>query len=211
MERDEGAPLSPSAEAVLAAVQRSTDAVRDEMEALIEEQNVLAHMFVASDRLSRARSPREAVDVAVEVLHNLAGVHRYAIWLRGRHAQPPHVVAPTDPRFLAAPAAEGDTLVTRALSTIAPVREAAGVPVAFPLVLDGATVGVIEIRELVPQVASLGRLQEDLLVFLSERLAPAMVQAGLAARHGLGSAWASVADSVDPIDHDRAHNRGRSA
>ena len=62
MERDEGggAPLSPSAEAVLAAVQRSADAVRDEMEALIEEQNVLAHMFVASDRLARARSPREA-------------------------------------------------------------------------------------------------------------------------------------------------------
>jgi hypothetical protein len=199
MERDEGAPLSPSAEAVLAAVQRSTDAVRDEMEALIEEQNVLAHMFVASDRLARARSPREAIDVAVEVLHNLAGVHRYAMWLRGAPGEAPRVVAPADPRFLAAPPPDGDTLVARALATVSPVREAGGVPVAFPLVLDGATVGTIEIRELVPQVAALGRLQEDLLLFLSERLAPSMVQAGLAARHGLGSAWSAVAESIDPI------------
>src|SRR5262245_43049888 len=134
MERDEGAaPLSPSAEAVLAAVQRSTDAVRDEIDALIEEQNVLAHMFVASDRLSRARSPREALDVAVEVLHNLAGVHRYAVWLRGAADAPARVVAPSDPRFCATPAAAVDDLVARALATVAPVRTGPGdVPVAFP-------------------------------------------------------------------------------
>src|SRR5690349_17349792 len=54
----------------------------DEIEALLEEQNALANLFVASDRLGAARSPREVVDIGIEVLHNLTGVHRYAIWLR---------------------------------------------------------------------------------------------------------------------------------
>lgn len=198
MERDDGAPLSQSAEAVLAAVQRSTEALRAEMDALIEEQNVLAHLFVAADRLSRARSPREALDVAVEVLHNLAGVHRYALWLRAGHDDAPRVVAPGDRRFRAA--APPDDLVARALASVVPVRGGGELPVAFPLVLDGGTVGAIEIRELVPQLAGLGRLQQDLLVFLSERLAPAMVQAGLAARHGVASAWITIADSIDVVD-----------
>ncbi|HTJ44851.1 MAG TPA: hypothetical protein VL463_22245 [Kofleriaceae bacterium] len=198
MERDEGAPLSQSAEAVLAAVQRSTEALRAEMDALIEEQNVLAHMFVAADRLSRARSPREGIDVAVEVLHNLVGVHRYAIWLRASSESAPRVVAPADPRWRATESP--DDLVTRGFASVSPVRGKGSIPVAFPLVLDGTPVGVIEIREMVPQVDNLGRLQEDLLVFLSERLASAMVQAGLAAKHGLNSAWAQVADSIDPVE-----------
>ena len=199
MERDDGAPLSQSAEAVLAAVQRSTEALRAEMDALIEEQNVLAHLFVAADRLSRARSPREALDVAVEVLHNLAGVHRYAVWLRAAPADAPRVVAPGDRRWRSAPVA--DDLVARAFASVHPVRAgAAEIPLAFPLVLDGGTVGVIEIRELVPQLEGLGRLQQDLLVFLSERLAPAMVQAGLAARHGVATAWITIADSIDVVD-----------
>ena len=199
MERDDGAPLSQSAEAVLAAVQRSTEALRAEMDALIEEQNVLAHLFVAADRLSRARSPREALDVAVEVLHNLAGVHRYAVWLRAAPGDTARVVAPGDRRWRSAPVA--DDLVARGFASVVPVRGgAAEIPLAFPLVLDGGTVGVIEIRELVPQVEGLGRLQQDLLVFLSERLAPAMVQAGLAARHGVATAWITIADSIDVVD-----------
>jgi hypothetical protein len=203
MERDEGgAPLSQSAESVLAAVQRSTEALREEMDALIEEQNVLAHMFVASDRLWRARSPREALDVAVEVLHNLAGVHRYAVWLRGAAGDAPRVVAPLDPRFRAPAAPPDDHLVARALDKVTAVRAAGGIPVAFPLVLEGSTVGVIEIREMVPQVSTLGRLQEDLLVFLSERLAPAMVQAGLAARHGVAATWTTIAESIDEVRRD---------
>ena len=198
MERDDGAPLSQSAEAVLAAVQRSTEALRAEMDALIEEQNVLAHLFVAADRLSRARSPREALDVAVEVLHNLAGVHRYAVWLRAAAGDAPRVVAPGDRRWRADH--PSDDLVTRGFASVTPVRARGDVPVAFPLVLDGGTVGVIEIREMVPQVAGLGRLQQDLLIFLSERLAPAMVQAGLAARHGVATAWITIADSIDVVD-----------
>jgi hypothetical protein len=202
MERDEGsASLSPSAEAVLAAVQRSTDAIREEMEALIEEQNVLAHMFVASDRLWRARSPREALDCAVEVLHNLAGVHRYAVWLRSAPDGAARVVAPADARFRISPSDQA--LVARAMSGVTPVRNGGAFPVAFPLVLDGSPVGAIEIHEMVPQVAGVGRLQEDLLLFLSERLAPAMVQAGLAARHGMATAWAAIADAIDPVDPRR--------
>lgn len=253
MDRDEGgaAPLSASAEAVLAAIQRSVDAVQeflettgrqaavisslegeltrgreqvvfleketarlraeltarnqprsDEIEALIEEQNVLAHMFVSSDRLARARSPREALDIGVEVLHNLAGVHRYAVWLRTAPGAAAKLVAPAEARFRSTEPA--GALVGRAFESTAPVRaqgaEAGGLPVAVPLLLDGAAVGVVEIRELVPQVGrNLGRLQEDLLQFLADRLAPAMGQAGLSSSHALAPVWAGIVDALPSV------------
>lgn len=250
MERDEGAPLSASAEAVLAAIQRSVDAVQDflertgrqaavissleaelgrarehakalegesaklrseliskrtlspqEIEALIEEQNVLAHMFVASDRLARARTPREALDIGVEVLHNLAGVHRYGVWLRGEAGEQPRLVGPAERRFRITES-QGD-LVERALATRqnARVGQDPGVlPVAVPLVLDGVAVGAIEIRELVPQVGDrLGRLQDELLQFLSDRLAPAMCQAALSASNILVEVWTRHADQIATV------------
>ncbi len=253
MDRDEdgAAPLSASAEAVLAAIQRSVDAVQeflettgrqaaviaslegeltrgreqvayleketarlrseltarnqprsDEIEALIEEQNVLAHMFVSSDRLARARSPREALDIGVEVLHNLAGVHRYAVWLRTGSGAAAKVVAPGEARFRHSE--PSDELVGRAFASTRPVRAAGAaigdLPVAVPLLLDGEPVGVVEIRELVPQVGrSLGRLQEDLLQFLADRLAPAMAQAGLSISHGLPTVWAGVVDALPAV------------
>jgi hypothetical protein len=250
MERDEGAPLSASAEAVLAAIQRSVDAVQDflertgrqaavigsleaelgrardhakalesesarlrselvskrplspqEIEALIEEQNVLAHMFVASDRLARARTPREALDIGVEVLHNLAGVHRYGVWLRGDAGATARLVGPTERRFRITES-QGD-LVERALATKQTARvgnDPGQLPVAVPLVLDGQAVGAIEIRELVPQVGDrLGRLQDELLQFLSDRLAPAMCQAALSASHILVEVWTRHADQIATV------------
>lgn len=249
MERDEGAPLSASAEAVLATIQRSVEAVQqflertgrqaavigsleaelvrerehakaleaetrklrgeltskrpmspEDIEALIEEQNVLAHMFVASDRLARARSPREALDIGVEVLHNLAGVHRYGVWLRGEAGQPPRLVGPTDRKYRIE-ASHGD-LVERALRTCQVARDGTPgiLPVAVPLVLDREAVGAIEIRELVPQVGDkLGRLQDELLQFLSDRLAPAMCQAALSASHILVEVWIRHADQIATV------------
>jgi len=250
MERDEGAPLSASAEAVLAAIQRSVDAVQDflerterqalvigsleaelgrardhakalevesarlraelmakrplspqEIEALVEEQNVLAHMFVASDRLARARTPREALDIGVEVLHNLAGVHRYGVWLRGEPGAAPRLVGPGEPRFRITDS-HGD-LVKRALETRQVARggaDPASLPVAVPLVLDGQAVGAIEVAELVPQVGDkLGRLQDELLQFLSDRLAPAMCQAALSASHILVEVWIRHADQIADV------------
>jgi hypothetical protein len=173
----------------------------DEIEALVEEQNALAHLFVSSDRLARARTPREALEIGIEVLHNLAGVHRYAVLLRPRPGGPLRMVAPSDPRFAVA---EHDAALTeRALTTGAPARRSvtAGLPVAVPLLLDGATVGVIEIRELVPQVGDrLGRLQDDLLQFLSDRLAPAMCQAGQNHQPGEHDGWASLAATIPTTD-----------
>ena len=194
MDRDDGAPEASSAEAVMVAMQRSLDAVRDvlettshqaaviasleaelareadharalegetarlraeltagrrlpdEIEALIEEQNVLTHLFVASDRLARARAPGEALEVAVEVLHNLAGVHRYGVWLRPSSDARLRLVAPADARYR--PAASAGELVGRALGGGVVARAAGGadVPVAYPLLLDGRAVGAIEIR-----------------------------------------------------------------
>src|SRR5688500_18036547 len=92
----------------------------DEIEQLIEEQNVLAHMFVCSDRLAASRSPREAVEIGIEVLHNLAGVHRYAAWERAKQSAPLRLVAPLEPRYRDAdPTGE---LVDRAIATRTPAR-----------------------------------------------------------------------------------------
>jgi len=170
----------------------------DEIEALIEEQNALAHMFVSSDRLASARSPREVVDIGVEVLHNLAGVHRYAVWVRPRPGEVLRLVAPHEPRFRDSDP-EG-RLVARALATGRPAGD--GVPTAVPLLLDGVAVGAIEVRELVPQVGALGRLQSDLLQFLGERLAPAMCRAAFSQSQDAADAWAALAAAL-PAEETR--------
>lgn len=160
----------------------------EEIESLIEEQNALAHMFVSSDRLANARTPREALDIGIEVLHNLAGVHRYAVWLRPKVGGPLKLVAPHEAKYRDADP-EG-RLVGRALETGRTAGD--GVPAAYPLLLDGDAVGAIEIRELVPQVGALGRLQLDLLQFLGERLASAMVRAALGQSQSPMDAWSTL-------------------
>lgn len=170
----------------------------EEIEALIEEQNVLAHMFVSSDRLASARSPRDAVEVGIEVLHNLAGVHRYAIWLRPRAGAPLRMVAPFEARFRAADPA--GTLVKRALASGVTERDGE-VPLAVPLLLDGVAVGAIEVRELVPQVGTVpGRLQVDLLQFLADRLASAMCRASMSESISHEEAWAGVSEALPAIE-----------
>jgi hypothetical protein len=175
----------------------------DEIESLIEEQNVLAHMFVCSDRLASARSPREAVEIGIEVLHNLAGVHRYAVWVRAKQSAPLRLVAPLEPRYRDAdPKGE---LVDRAIATRTPARAGRNdaVPIAVPLLLDGEAVGAIEIRELVPQVGpALGRLQLDLLGFLSDRLASAMCRAALHQNQHQHEVWSGVAAAL-PAHEER--------
>lgn len=180
----------------------------DEIELLIEEQNVLAHMFVVSDRLAAARSPREAVDIGIEVLHNLAGVHRYAVWVRPKPGGPLRLVAPAEARYRDAD--PDGTLVARALGGVAPPRAGATVPIAVPLYLDGVAVGALEVRELVPQVGpGLGRLQVDLLQFLSDRLAGAMCRAAQSQHQPLQDAWADLA-AVLPAYSEREGERQRS-
>ncbi|MCE9580782.1 MAG: hypothetical protein K8W52_47150 [Deltaproteobacteria bacterium] len=229
MAADEGEPaLSSSAEAALAALQRSVAAIEEfvertsrqalviasleselgrareqhryleqelarlrveltngdpmpaaERDALVEDQNIFAHMFVTSDRLAHASSASEALDIGVEVLHNLAGVHRYAVWLVPAPGAPLRMVAPSEARFRGA--AADRAIVLRAIATGRPTStggEPGALPGAFPLLLDGIAVGAIELVELVPQVgARLGRLQDELLQFLSERLALSICQA----------------------------------
>jgi len=171
----------------------------EEIEQLIEEQNVLAHMFVCSDRLASSRSPREVIDIGIEVLHNLAGVHRYAVWLRAPGGQL-RLVAPQEARWRDYD--PNATLVTRVLATNAIARSGGGdgVPTSVPLLLDGIAVGVIEVRELVPQVPALGRLQVDLLQFLSDRLAPAMCRAQISQHQSPHDVWASLAAAVPAIE-----------
>jgi len=197
LEAARGHIASLEAETARLRVELTARHANDEMETLIEEQNVLAHLFVSSDRLASARSPREAIEVGIEVMHNLAGVHRYAIWLRPRAGAPLRIVAPTEARFRAADLSGG--LLRRALASGTTERDGA-VPLVVPLLLDGVAVGAIEVHELVPQVGTApGRLQIDLLQFLADRLASAMCRASLG-EQPQQEAWAAVAAALPAIE-----------
>jgi hypothetical protein len=187
----------------IAFLERETSTLRDKLatgiepvsmrylEELIEEQNSFAHMFVTSDRLAGARSCDEAVQIAVEVLHNLIGAHQFGLWLRWDD-DPPVLVAPPDPRYRVAAGVHGE-LIQRAFAT-GDATGTDGVPIALPLVLDGRTVGVLLIASLVPQVGdALGRLQEDLARFLVERL-PARLCAAATT-----TTWNAVRDHLTGI------------
>ena len=77
-------------------------------------------------------------------------------------------------------------------------------PIAIPLLLDGEAVGAIEIRELVPQVGpALGRLQLDLLGFLSDRLASSMCRAGLHQTQHQHEVWSGVAAALPATEERR--------
>ena len=142
-----------------------------ELEELLEEQNSLAHMFVTSDRMARARTPTEAIDIAVEVLHNLVGAHTYALWLRWEGRRGP--VRAGRRRWRADPET-GRELVERAFATGAgarrrpPRRRRPGRDAAAPRRPHGR-------RALHRQPGAagrrrLGRLQEDLIQFVIDRL-----------------------------------------
>lgn len=171
------------------------DGTASELEALIEEQTAVTHMFVTSDRLARATGPAEVIAIVTEVLHNLVGAHHYALWLRWDGQ--PLLVAPADRRWRAEPG-EDRALVERALATGQPARRdgaaADEVPVALPLIHEGETVGALLVVSLVPQVGErLGRLQEDLLGLLTERLPLALGLAALrVARRRSGDTWHEV-------------------
>jgi hypothetical protein len=172
----------------------------EEIDALIEEQNTLAHLYVASDRLARAPTVDTTLEVAVEILHNLAGVHSYAIWLSTPAG--PRLVAPREGRYRTVlhPDLRDQTfesgLPSRAVGAVA-----GSVPAAYPLMLGGKAVGALVISELVTQVGPrLGHLQEDLLRFLGDRLAGAMLDTALrAAAGGSTSAWATATAALPDL------------
>jgi hypothetical protein len=188
---------------------RLADGVHDvdasQFEELIEDQNAFAHLFVTSDRLARVRTPDEVVRVADEVVLNLVGADKYTLWLAWE-GEPLRLVAPPDGRWRA-PIEPHRELVARAIATGRPARPpgvaADSVPVAIPLLLDGAGVGALVLSRLVPQVGRLGRLQDDLLQLLVDRVAPSLCLTALRSRGagsgGVAGPWAAVKSSVPAI------------
>jgi hypothetical protein len=185
---------------------RLADGVPDvdasQLEDLIEDQNAFAHLFVTSDRLARVRTPDEVVRVADEVVLNLVGADRYTMWLRW-DSDEIRLVAPFETKWRAPLDLHGD-LVARAIATRRPARPPGvasdAVPVAIPLVLDGAGVGALVLTRLVPQVGRLGRLQDDLLQLLTDRVAPSLCLTALrAGSGGVAGPWTAVRASVPEI------------
>jgi hypothetical protein len=170
----------------------------EDVDALLEEQSTLTNLYVASDRLARATSATAALEIGVEILHNLAGVQRYAIWLDAGPGTDMSLVAPAEPRFRDGDHRElRDAAISRRQVARPPGGGPGSVPLALPLLLGGAVVGTLVVSELVPHEGDrLSPMQEDLLGLLGERLAQAMCDGALRARTDGGSAWASVAGSL---------------
>jgi hypothetical protein len=179
-----------------------------QLDALVEEQNCLAHLFVTSDRLALSRSPQAALQVAIEILHNLIGAHRYGIYLRFESDGEALLVAPSNPRYRAT--GKHQELVARLLDSGAdagrPARGVTGLlPICLPVRLEGTTVGALVIDELVPQLGgTFPRLQRDLLSLVAERLAPSMCVGAL--RGTVETApleyWASLKKTIAEIARD---------
>jgi hypothetical protein len=185
---------------------RLADGVHDvdasQFEELIEDQNAFAHLFVTSDRLARVRTPDEVVRVADEVVLNLVGADKYTLWLAW-DGEPQRLVAPPEARWRA-PIEPHRELVSQAIATGRPARPPGvasdGVPVAVPLLLDGAGVGALVISRLVPQVGRIGRLQDDLLQLLVDRVAPSLCLTALrAGSGGVAGPWTAVKSSVPAV------------
>jgi hypothetical protein len=185
---------------------RLADGVHDvdasQFEELIEDQNAFAHLFVTSDRLARVRTPDEVVRVADEVVLNLVGADKYTLWLAWE-GEPLRLVAPPETRWRA-PVEPHRDLVSQAITTGRPARPPGvasdGVPVAIPLLLDGAGVGALVITRLVPQVGRIGRLQDDLLQLLVDRVAPSLCLTALrAGSGGVAGPWTAVKSSVPAV------------
>lgn len=171
------------------------------LEALAEEQNALAHLFVTSDRFARVRSHSEAVQAAAELLHNLVGARSYGLWLRWRRDDRPLLV--TSERSDRVDTAPFRELVTRCLDTGQVIRPAAAppdsVPSCHPIRLESEVVGALLVESLVPQVGNhMGRLQIDLVDFVCDRFATSLC---------IGMMSSAASDRAELWDRVREHVR----
>lgn len=142
----------------------------EQLRQLIEEQNCLAHLFVASDRLSTVGSPKAAVAAADEVLHNMVGAHRYSLWLHWPS---------TERLILVASAGDGSRDDDRVLAQECIAKAKASrdyrllsnkAPLVVPLMLGTDVIGAVVVTRLVSHLPSPGRLQRDLLALLGQRV-----------------------------------------
>ena len=147
----------------------------ERFETIFEDQNVLAHLFITSDRLSRVSSPIDAIAATVEVLHNLVGAKRYGMWLRWKTVAEPRLVVSDGVE--ASQCKDALALANAAMDRRRPTQPEGQstdlAPIAFPLKLGRDVVGALVVVELVPQRPKLERLHRDLLNLLSERLGQA--------------------------------------
>jgi hypothetical protein len=170
------------------------------LEALLEDQNCLAQLFVTSDRLAGVRSVPEAIDVAVEVLHNLVGAHRYGVYVCLERDDEPWLVAPGEQRYRQGIEEHRDVVLRtlKADNRRTSLDPKTTSPLCVPLRFEDRTLGAIMIAEFVPQVGpQLGRLQIDLLSLLSDRLASSMCVGTLHQNaREQGQPWAAARDSL---------------
>lgn len=178
-------------------LKKSLEVSGDQLSELLQEQNCLAHAFVAGDRLMRVRSVKEALDTVEEVLTNFAGVVRYGLWLCW--SREPTLVL-SWPR-----GAEMEPAVHSAVERIVaqrPSKEPAGsrtLPLCVPLKLGDDLAGVLAVTELGPQVDGIGSLQQDLFRLLSERCSTSLCLGAMRARTTDRASWELVRDGWEGV------------
>lgn len=174
--------------------------------AIEQELNDLASLYVASFQLSATLSAPRVVRHICELLEQLVGAKSFVVYVLsadGKQATPIGARGHGQARLPILSAEDGpfgDVCLTGVQRTLAPeaVREPGEPLVLLPLVFDGDVVGVISIDALLPHKRAWARVDEELFKLLSILGATALIAANLYERQlNPRAALEGVLDYVD--------------
>lgn len=179
-----------------------------------QELNDLASLYVASYQLAATLSPRKVVKQICELVEQLVGGERFALYLvskDGGQAVPidSRGFRPEELRSLSLREGPiGDVCLTGTERVQEnPSNRLEGVPLAIvPLTVGGQTVAVIVLEELLPHKRSWASVDEELFRLLGTLGATALIAANLYSdAHTPGSALATLGAKLELNDDGRSH------
>lgn len=158
----------------------------DELE---DESNHLANLYIASHQLYGAMRFRDVVLVVSEIVINLIGVQRFALFMLDPPTQTLHALLTEGHSELPAPVPVGEGPIGRAASARQRyVADGNTMPlVVLPLLSNGSLLGALAIDELLPHKPGLSAVDQELFTLLCDHAGPALRAAILKERSAVDS------------------------